>query len=70
MGVADKPYAHWAKPICVFAFLAGPWIAGAGVLWLLVLAIAGPIQRFSLRTLLIATAIFAFILAIYANVDW
>jgi hypothetical protein len=69
MGVADKPYAHWANPIAVFVFLAGPWIAGAGVLWLLVLIFAGPIKRFSLRALLIVVTLLAVILTIYTNVD-
>jgi hypothetical protein len=71
LGVGSSSSTHddWAYPIAETAFLAGPLIAGAGILWLLILIIAGPVQRFSLRTLLIAIALIALILAIYANAD-
>jgi hypothetical protein len=69
VGSSTSTHDNWAYPIAEAAFLVGPLIAGAGILWLLILIFAGPIQRFSLRTLLIAIALIALILAIYANAD-
>ncbi len=69
VGSSGSTRDNWMQAPAVFFFETGPWIAGSGILWLLVLIVAGPIQRFSLRTLLIAVALFALILAIYANVD-
>jgi len=71
LGVGSSTSTHddWAYPIAETAFLAGPWIAGAGILWLLILIIAGPLRRFSLRTLLIAIAILALILTIFAKAN-
>jgi hypothetical protein len=70
VGSSGSTRDDWLQAPAVFFFEASPWIAGFGILWLLVLIIAGPIQRFRLRTLLIAIALFALLLAIYANVDW
>jgi hypothetical protein len=69
VGSSTSTHDDWVYPIAEFAFLAGPWIAGAGILWLPVLVIRGPVGRFSLRTLFIAIALIALILAIYANAD-
>jgi hypothetical protein len=51
----------WIYPIAGFAFLAGPWIMGAGALWLAVQIVVGPfpIKRISLRTLLILVTLIA-----------
>ena len=66
VGSSTSTHDNWMQPIAVFFFEAGPWIAGAGVLWLLALFIAGPIRRFSLRTLLIALTLVALLLAVYS----
>jgi hypothetical protein len=71
LGVGSSTSTHddWVYPIAEIAFLAGPWLVASGILWLLVLAIVGPMQRFGLRTLLISIAVLALIFPIYANAD-
>jgi hypothetical protein len=58
LGAGDS----WIGPIAEAGFVSGPWFMGLGAVWLIMLAFVGPIritQRFSLRTLLIATALVA-----------
>ena len=64
LGAGDS----WIYPIAEAAFMAGPWIMGAGSLWLAVQVVVGPlpIKRFSLRTLLLVVTLIALALGVAA----
>ena len=61
LGVGLGAGDSWVYPIAEAAFMAGPWIMGAGALWLAVQIIVGPlpIKQFSLRTLLVVVTLIA-----------
>ena len=64
MGLGFRGGDSWTWPIATVAFFAGPWVMGAGALWLLFQIVVGPLptKRFSLRTLLIVVTLIALVL--------
>jgi hypothetical protein len=62
LGIGFGGTDSWIYPIAEAAFMAGPWIMGAGAIWLAAQVIVGPLpmkKRFSLRTLLIVVTLIA-----------
>jgi hypothetical protein len=65
LGLGFAGGGTWITSLGKFAYFAGPWLIGAGVLWLVLQITLGPfpLRSFSLRSLLVLVTLIAVALA-------